>query len=104
MKNLTDQLADEITINIDSVGDYLHQNWLLKRTLTKGITSDTIDEIYRVGRENGAIGGKLLGAGAGGSMLFYCPIEKQKSLIKSLYKLKHIDFKIDEKGTSVVKI
>ena len=104
MKNLTDQLADEITINIDSVGDYLHQNWLLKRTLTKGITSDTIDEIYRVGRENGAIGGKLLGAGAGGSMLFYCPIEKQKSLIKSLYKLKHIDFKIDEKGTSVVQI
>ena len=86
MKNLADQLANEIVINVDAVGDYLHQNWLLKRMLTKGITSDYIDEIYHIGRENGALGGKLLGAGAGGSMLFYCPIEKQKSLIKSLYK------------------
>ena len=104
MKNLADQLANDIVINVDAVGDYLHQNWLLKRMLTKGITSDYIDEIYHIGRENGALGGKLLGAGAGGSMLFYCPIEKQKSLIKSLYKLKHIDFKIDEEGTSIVRI
>ena len=104
MKNLADQLANEIVINVDAVGDYLHQNWLLKRMLTQGITSDNIDEIYHIGRENGALGGKLLGAGAGGSMLFYCPIEKQKSLIKSLYKLDHIDFKIDEEGTSIMRI
>ena len=63
-----------------------------------------VDEIYKIGKENGALGGKLLGAGAGGSMMFYCPIEKQKSLIKSLNKLKYIDFKIDEAGTSIVRI
>mgnify|MGYP001422334513 CR=1 FL=1 len=104
MKNLADQLADEIITDVDSVGDYLHQNWILKRKLTTGITSNKIDEIYKIGKENGALGGKLLGAGAGGSMMFYCPIEKQKSLIKSLNKLKYIDFKIDEAGTSIVRI
>ena len=104
MKKLADQLSNEIITDVDSVGNYLHQNWLLKRALTKGITSETIDEIYKIGRENGATGGKLLGAGAGGSMLFYCPIAKQKSLIKSLSKLKHVHFQIDELGTSIVKI
>ena len=104
MKKLADQLSNEIITDVDSVGNYLHQNWLLKRALTKDITSETIDEIYKIGRENGATGGKLLGAGAGGSMLFYCPIAKQKSLIKSLSKLKHIHFQIDELGTSIVKI
>lgn len=104
MKKLADELAKEITSNVDAVGDYLHRNWLLKKNLTKGITSETIDEIYNIGIENGAIGGKLLGAGAGGFMLFYCPIEKQKILINSLHKLRHIDFKIDREGTSIVKI
>lgn len=104
MKSLADELAVEISNNVDSVGEYLHQNWLLKRNLTKGITSNYIDEIYQTGIDNGALGGKLLGAGAGGFLLFYCPVKYQYSLKKSFSKLKFIDFKIDELGATIAEI
>lgn len=91
-------------VNFDglSFGKLLHESWLLKRSMTKLITNDTIDEIYNTGIKNGAIGGKLLGAGAGGFILFYVPQEKQTMVKKSLSELTEIPFKFEEEGSKVL--
>ncbi len=57
--------------NLNKFGELLHEAWLQKRDLAKNITNDTIDQLYQRGLDNGAIGGKLLGAGGGGFMLFF---------------------------------
>lgn len=87
--------------NITSLGKYLHENWLLKRALTSTITNNTFDEIYNLALKNGAIGGKILGAGGGGYFLFYCPKEKQKQLINAL-PLTHMKIEFDDKGSIVI--
>ena len=66
--------------NLNDFGKILHQNWMYKRELTDSITNTTIDEIYMTALNNGAIGGKLLGAGGGGFILFYCEKKYQKKL------------------------
>ena len=102
MKELADNLAESITNDIQSVGSYLHENWILKRTLTQEISSKTIDNMYEAAIKNGAIGGKLLGAGGGGFMLFYCPKPYQSKLKKALYKLQEYPIEIDTLGTRLI--
>ena len=58
------------------MGEILHQNWCLKKTLATNISNSEIDELYMKAIKAGALGGKLLGAGGGGFLLFYVPIEK----------------------------
>lgn len=88
--------------NIDSLGDYLHQNWILKRQLSSQISSPDIDLVYEKARKLGAIGGKILGAGGGGFFLFYCPVEKQTDLVNNL-GLKSMNVELDNKGSEVIK-
>src|SRR4029077_14217821 len=59
--------------SLDEFGCLLHEGWQIKRSLTQKITNANIDEIYEAGLSAGALGGKLLGAGGGGFMLFYVP-------------------------------
>ena len=72
------------------LGKILHQNWLLKKSLSKNTTNSKIDQLYNYGINSGAIGGKLLGAGGGGFLLFFVDNKNQKkdlkinSLIKKL--------------------
>lgn len=87
--------------NIDCLGDYLHQNWILKRQLASKITNPDIDYIYNKARKLGALGGKILGAGGGGFFLFYCPIVKQPNLIKNL-GLKSLPVLFDDEGSKVI--
>ena len=65
---------------LNHFGELLHETWMRKRSLAPGITSDEVDAVYEAARANGAIGGKLLGAGNTGFMLFYVPDEHQESL------------------------
>lgn len=65
---------------IDEFGELLHEHWLLKKGLSDKISDEFIDEAYEVARKNGAIGGKVIGAGGGGFLLLYCPREKTKLL------------------------
>jgi len=58
--------------------DYLHEGWLLKKSLTKNISNTLVDDIYNMGLRAGALGGKLLGAGGSGFLLFYCPKENKR--------------------------
>jgi D-glycero-alpha-D-manno-heptose-7-phosphate kinase len=85
MCDLARALREELTRgNIDAMGEILHENWLLKKTLARGISNPAIDEAYERAIKAGAIGGKLLGAGGGGFLLFYVPKEKQDSLKKKM--------------------
>lgn len=100
MCELTKKLKLELeNNNVDAVGEILHESWMLKKTLASGISNPNIDKWYKTAIDNGAIGGKLLGAGGGGFLLFYVPKEKQKQVIASLPELKQLDFKFDHQGT-----
>lgn len=63
---------------IDEFGEILHEHWMTKKGLSSGITNTFIDEVYETARNNGAIGGKIVGAGGGGFLLLYCPRDKTK--------------------------
>jgi len=89
---------------LDDFGKILHENWLLKKTLASGITNRVIDEAYETALKNGAMGGKLLGAGGGGFLLFYCPPTQQEKLIASLKSFRKFDFKFDREGTQLIHI
>lgn len=98
--------AESIVTNlnrpIEDFGRMLHETWQLKRSLTGKISSAEIDEIYEAGREAGAIGGKLLGAGGGGFMLFFVAPEKRAALRDRLKKLLCVPFKFSKRGSEVV--
>lgn len=89
--------------DISSFGDLLNEGWLLKRTLASGISNPEIDILYNKALANGATGGKLLGAGGGGFLLFYCEKEKQAKLKEAL-KLRQLDFAFEHDGSSVIYI
>lgn len=88
--------------HMSDMGRILHENWILKQQLASAITNPDINECYETAIKNGATGGKLLGAGGGGFMLFYCPKDKRSQLINSLGKLKRFNFAFENKGSSVI--
>jgi D-glycero-alpha-D-manno-heptose-7-phosphate kinase len=88
--------------SFDAIGALLHESWLLKRGLADAVSSDRIDEIYQAGRDAGAIGGKLLGAGGGGFMLFYVKPDLQKKVAEKLSPLVNVQFSIDDVGSRIV--
>lgn len=90
--------------NIDEFGRILHEGWLLKKSLTGGISNILVDTIYDQGIAAGALGGKLLGAGGGGFILFYCPQEKQAGFRKAMAKYRELDFKFDSFGSKVIYV
>lgn len=85
----------------EKFGSALHEGWMKKKSIVDSISSGKIDEIYRRAMEAGAIGGKLLGAGGGGFLLFYCDEEKQPALRKAVC-LKEVDFRLSRYGSRVV--
>ena len=89
--------------DISSFGKILDEGWQLKKELASGIANPAIDEAYEIAMKNGALGGKLLGAGGGGFLLFYCEEEKQEQLKKAI-GLKELDFSFERDGTSVIYI
>ena len=89
--------------DISSFGKILDEGWQLKKELASGIANPAIDEAYEIAMKNGALGGKLLGAGGGGFLLFYCEEEKQDQLKKAI-GLRELDFSFERDGTSVIYI
>jgi D-glycero-alpha-D-manno-heptose-7-phosphate kinase len=103
------QMVDEAEAIISSshrplheFGHLLNESWQIKRTLTKNITNSNLDEIYEAGRSAGALGGKLLGAGGGGFMLFFVAPELRKALRMRLRNLLCVPFSFSNRGSHVV--
>ena len=88
--------------DLDSVGELLDKNWRLKSQLVSGISDIQIDDWYQRGIKAGAKGGKLLGAGYGGFLMFFVPLEKQANVIKALSDLKTIPFSFNNSGSEIV--
>lgn len=89
-------------VPLDEFGHLLHHTWELKRSLTKAVSTDALDEIYRSARVAGALGGKLLGAGGGGFFLFYVPEERQADVRAALSHLLYVPFRFEDRGTQVL--
>lgn len=105
MHSLVDQAIEILSGDMsgyDDFGRLLHETWLLKRNLSDKVSTDTIDDIYRRGKAAGALGGKILGAGGGGFILFYVRSEERNKLQNALADLLHVPFRFDTLGTQLI--
>jgi len=103
MAELAFELKDELESgNLGNFGSILNENWRLKSQLANEITDPQIDEWYRQGINAGATGGKLLGAGNGGFMMFYAPPESHEKIKKTLDFLRPMKFGFDRNGSQIV--
>jgi len=101
---LAKELRDELQHNnVDAVGEILNEGWELKKTLAQGISNPQIDEIYNIAIKNGALGGKLLGAGGGGFFLFYVPAKRQAE-VRTALKMKQMPIAFDRQGSTVIYV
>ncbi len=87
---------------LDDFGKLLHQGWERKRKLAQGISNPLIEEIYQAARKAGALGGKISGAGGGGFLLLYCPLNQQSRLRKALKNLRELPFRFEKEGTKAI--
>lgn len=88
--------------DITDFGRLLHESWMLKRSLTNKITTPQIDQIYQDARDAGALGGKLLGAGGGGFVVFFVEPDKQPAVKERLKHLLHVPFGFDTTGSQII--
>jgi D-glycero-alpha-D-manno-heptose-7-phosphate kinase len=84
------------------LGELMHEHWEHKRRRSKGMSNPQIDEWYELGRRNGAIGGKLVGAGGGGFLLFYSEDHRRLRSAMAAAKLEEVRFRFDFEGTKVL--
>ena len=85
------------------MGEILNRSWLEKKSLASNISNPIVDHYYNLAIQHGeALGGKLLGAGNGGFLLFYVHKEKQEKLKKVLCELREFDFKFSDHGTEII--
>jgi len=102
MVELAYHLRDEVARGeIDSLGAILHENWMLKRSLAEGISSGQIDEWYNAALAAGAQGGKLLGAGSGGFLMFYAPVDRHEAIARAI-GLRRIKFGFEPLGSRIL--
>lgn len=97
-----EKILTEKNTSLDEFGKLLDYTWQLKRGISSGISTSSIDEQYDRAKKAGALGGKLLGAGGGGFLLFYVPEEKQNDVKKALAGQMYVPFNFENDGTKVI--
>lgn len=88
--------------NLDALGILMHEGWILKKQLASGVSDRAINDMYDAARKAGALGGKIAGAGAGGFLLLYCPLEKQDRVRKALGHLRELPIGLERDGSRVI--
>lgn len=105
MKGLVDE-AEQVLVNekvdLNEFGRLLDYTWQLKRQTGAAVSTDSIDTLYEKGIRAGAIGGKLLGAGGGGFLIFYVEPEYRKRVKEAMKDLLYIPFKFEDSGTKII--
>ena len=105
MVGLSEELLDELKYgNITRFGEILHKGWVYKQKLASNITNPIINSYYEKAKEAGAIGGKILGSGGGGFLLFYCEEKNQNDVRKALSNLKELPFKFEPEGSKIIYV
>lgn len=104
MREMVDEAAGILNSSkdLDAFGRLLHDGWVLKRRLSASVSNQAIDQIYQIAVDHGAIGGKLLGAGGTGFMLFYVPPDRQADVIRALPTCLHVPFRFEHEGCTLV--
>jgi D-glycero-alpha-D-manno-heptose-7-phosphate kinase len=103
MAGLAYRMADELRAgNLDSFGEILHENWELKKGLANAISTNQIDDWYETARRCGAEGGKIMGAGSGGFLLFYAPEDKHDAIKHGLAPLRQMNVTFDLLGSRIM--
>jgi D-glycero-alpha-D-manno-heptose-7-phosphate kinase len=104
IRNMVDYAVDILNSNrnINEFGKLLDESWSLKKRLSSRISNSTIDQIYDTALRNGAIGGKLLGAGGGGFMLLFVPPEKQPRVRRALKEVLEVKFAFESDGSKII--
>lgn len=97
-----EQILTDSSKELDDFGRLLDQTWKMKRETGKYVSTESIDCLYEKGIEAGALGGKLLGAGSGGFLIFYVPPEKQESVKRALKDLMYIPFNFENGGSRII--
>ena len=87
---------------LDDFGKLLHEGWLYKRRLASKVSDGGLDEMYGAALKAGALGGKICGAGGGGFLLLYCPLERRDSVRSALRGLEEIPFHLERDGSKVL--
>lgn len=88
--------------NINEFGSLLNESWQLKRSISDKVSNPIIDKIYETAIKNGALGGKLLGAGSSGFMLLFASPEKQQQIKDALPGYLHVPFKFESEGGTII--
>ncbi len=88
--------------DITAFGALLHEAWQVKRGLSASVSTPHIEDIYEAARSAGAVGGKLLGAGGGGFMVFFVPPDRQPTVRQALRGLIHVPFHFESSGSQIV--
>ena len=107
VKELSEELYSSLKrSDITKFGEILHKGWTSKKKFTTGVTNEKIDHVYDIALKNGAIGGKLTGAGGGGHLLLYSEKEKQSNLINKMNDLglTHIPFNFHQSGPKILNL
>ena len=103
MVALAHDLRRDLQANrVAAFGEIIHEGWLLKKSLTKGISTDLIDDWYDKARRAGAVGGKLLGAGTGGFLMFYSPPDRHEAIAHALRDLRRMNFGFEPSGSRII--
>lgn len=104
MHSMVDEAFDILTNGKDVLdfGRLLHENWKLKKSLSDKVSTPYIDTIYDTATKNGAVGGKILGAGGGGFILFFVLPENREKVREALSFLLHVPFRFDVLGSQIV--
>lgn len=105
MYSLVDEAENVLTnekISLDEFGRLLAHTWKLKRCTGSAVSTNSIDELYFKGIKAGALGGKLLGAGGGGFLIFYVQPEYKEAVIQAMNDLMYIPFEFENNGTQVI--
>jgi D-glycero-alpha-D-manno-heptose-7-phosphate kinase len=102
LKQMAAMVDIALKSNPEDFGLLLHENWVLKRTLSQSISTEFIDDIYDRGIKAGALGGKLLGAGGGGFILFSAPPSQHSSIRNALKDFLHVPFKFENHGSKIL--
>lgn len=96
------QVLTNANTDLDDFGRLLDASWRLKRQTGSKISTDSIDMLYEKALSAGAVGGKLLGAGGGGFLLFYVPEDRQPAVLQALSGLMHVPFLFENEGTQII--
>lgn len=106
VRELTPVLKDLLTTgkNLPEFGRLLHEGWMLKKELADGVSNGNLDQSYERALKAGAVGGKLLGAGGGGFLLFYVERQNQQRVREALKDMREVPFSFEPQGSKIIHV